>query len=110
MIAKAILFKKAHSVVRPMFPAFQGNVAAYVVALVANRLGARIDFDKIWKQQAISPELVQQIQIWAKEVDEVLHRSAQGRMISEWAKKPECWDAVRDASYSETLQSIPEVN
>ncbi len=110
MIAKAILFKKAHSVVRPMFPAFQGNVAAYVVALVANRLGNRIDFDKIWKRQAISSELVHQIQIWAKEVDEVLHRSAHGRMISEWAKKPECWDAVRDATYSEPIQSIPDLN
>jgi hypothetical protein len=110
MIAKAILFKKAHSVVRPMFPAFQGNVAAYVVALVANRLGSRIDLDKIWKRQAISPELVQQIQIWAKEVDEVLHRAAHGRMISEWAKKPECWDAVRDATYSEPIQGIPDLN
>ena len=32
MIAKAILFKKAHALVRPMFPAFQANVAAYTVS------------------------------------------------------------------------------
>lgn len=109
MVAKAILFKKGHSVVRPMFPAFQGNVAAYAVGLVANRLGERLDLDIIWKRQAISPELVQQIQIWAKEVNDVLHRSSQGRMISEWAKKADCWDSVRDANYSEPLQGIPEI-
>jgi len=39
MVAKAILFKRAHTLVRPMFPQAQANVAAYVVSLVANRLG-----------------------------------------------------------------------
>jgi len=109
MIAKGILFKKAGAAIRPMFPAFQGNVAAYTVALVSNRLGDRIDLSKIWARQAISPELINQLQIWAKEVDRVLHHSAQGRMISEWAKKAECWDAVRDAQYSQPLGGIPEV-
>jgi len=110
MVAKAIVFKKAHSVVRPMFPAFQGNVAAYVVGLLANRLGQRLNLDTIWKRQAISPELVRQIQIWAKEVNGVLHRSSQGRMISEWAKKADCWNSVRDANYSEPIQQVPEIN
>jgi hypothetical protein len=30
-------------------------------------------------------------------------------MVSEWAKKPECWEIVRDAAYSEPLPTIPEV-
>lgn len=81
----------------------------YVVGLVANRLGEQLDLDIIWKRQAISGELVQQIQIWAKEVNDVLHRSSQGRMISEWAKKADCWETVRDANYSEPLQGIPEI-
>ena len=51
MIAKAILFKKTHALVRPMFPAFQGNIAAYLVSLLADRLGDRIDLDKIWAKQ-----------------------------------------------------------
>ena len=110
MIAKAIVFKKAHSVVRPMFPAFQGNVAAYVVSLLANRLGERMNLEEIWKRQSITQELVQQIQIWAKEVNEVLHQSAHGRMISEWAKKPECWEAVRDATFSAPVSGRSEVS
>lgn len=109
MVAKAILFKKAQALVRPMFPAFQANVAAYVVSLVASRLGEKIDLDKIWLRQDISQELRSQIQTWAGEVNKVLHDTAAGRMISEWAKKSECWDAVRDAMYSEPVEGIPEI-
>lgn len=108
-IAKAILFKKAHAIVRPMFPAFQANVAAYVVAVVANRLGKRLDLDRIWQRQSLSHELVQQIQSWATEVNDVLHRTSHGRMVSEWAKKAECWEMVRGADYSTVSDGIPEL-
>lgn len=109
MIAKAILFKKTHALVRPMFPAFQGNVAIYLVSLFAERLGGRIDFDRIWIQQDISTALRQQLQVWAIEVNDALHRTSGGKMISEWAKKPECWDAVLSASYSPVRDGIPEL-
>ncbi len=29
-------------------------------------------------------------------------------MVSEWAKKLECWEAVVDARYSPALSAIPE--
>ena len=109
MIAKAILFKKTQSVVRPMFQAFQANVTAYLVALVANRLGDKLDLDKIWLRQDVSQELRKQLQTWAAEVNKVLHDSAAGRMLSEWAKKPECWEAVQKASYTAPLENISEI-
>ena len=92
-----------------MFPAFQANVAAYVVSLVANRLESKLDLDKIWLRQDVSVELKKQIQIWAIEINIVLHDTANGRMVSEWAKKAECWKAVSAASYSAPLSGIPEV-
>lgn len=109
MIVKAKIFRDTQKLVRPMFQAFQANVAAYVVALLADKLGERIDLERIWTRQAISPELKAQIEIWAKEVSDVLHRTAGGRMISEWAKKPECCDAVLGASFSSPSESIPEI-
>ena len=109
MIAKAILFKATQKLVRPMFPAFQANVATYVVSLVANRLGEKLDFEKIWLMQDISQQLKCQIQTWATEVNKVLHDTSHGRMISEWAKKAECWDAVRLATYSAPVSDIPEI-
>lgn len=108
MIAKAILFKKTQALVRPLFPAFQGNVAIYLISLLANRASDRIDFDRIWLRQDISGALRSQLQTWAAEVNDTLHRTSGGRMISEWAKKSECWNAVRSASYSPIQDGIPE--
>jgi hypothetical protein len=109
MIAKAILFKAAHRLVRPMFQAFQANVAAYVVSVAANRLGAKMDLDKVWLQQDLSSQLKQQLATWANEVNDALHRSANGKMVSEWSKKAECWEAIRAVTYTSPLAEIPEV-
>jgi hypothetical protein len=92
-----------------MFQAFQANVTAYLVSLLANRLGQKLDLEFIWTKQDISDKLRLQLQNWAPEVNAVLHESAGGRMISEWAKRPECWSAIRDASYSAFVEEIPEV-
>ncbi len=69
-----------------MFTAFQANVVAYTVAVLAEKIGDRLDLNPIWSKQAVSHKLLEQIALWAKEVNEVLHRTASGRMISEWAK------------------------
>jgi hypothetical protein len=109
MVAKAILFKTAHKLIRPMFPAFQANVAAYTVSILSERIGDRLDLDRIWQNQSISGRLQEQIQIWAREVNDVLHQSANGRMISEWAKRVECWEAVLQAPLSDPLDGITEL-
>ena len=109
MIAKAIIFENVQKLVRPIFPAFQANVAAYTVSLLADRLDGRLDLDEIWVRQGLSMRLQEQVERWAREVNDVLHRSAGGKMISEWAKKPECWEAAREAAYSAPLDGIPDL-
>ena len=109
MIAKAKIFRDTQKLARPMFQAFQANVAAYAVSVLADKLGDRIDLERVWAKQAASPELMAQIGTWAREVNEVLHHTANGRMVSEWAKKPECRDAVLGATYSAAADDIPEV-
>ena len=109
IISKAIIFKKTHSLVRPMFTAYQANVAAYLVSVLSYILGDKIKFEKIWEKQDISNELRNQLEVWAKEVNNFLHSSSNGRMISEWAKKPECWNTVRDLKYSPSRLDIPEI-
>jgi AIPR protein len=110
MVAKAKIFRDTQKLARPMFQAFQANVAAYAVSVLADKLGDRIDLERVWAKQGASPELMAQIATWAKEVNDVLHRTAGGRMVSEWAKKPECRDAVLGATYSATADDIPEVS
>lgn len=109
MIAKAKIYRDSQKLLRPMFQAFQANVTAYTVALLSEKLGDRIDLDRIWARQAVSQELLSQIAIWAREVNEILHSTAGGRMVSEWAKRPECRDAVMSASYTVAASNIPEV-
>jgi len=109
MIAKTKIYRDAQKRLRPMFPAFQANVTAYTVSLLAEKLGDRIDLDRIWAKQAVSPELLAQIAVWSKEVNDVLHSSSGGKMVSEWAKRPECKDAVMGANYSSPAANIPEI-
>ena len=109
MIAKAIIFKTTQKLVRPMFPAFQANIAAYTVSVLSRKIGGRLDLDRIWQVQDISGRLREQVQVWAREVNDTLHTSAHGRMISEWAKKEECWDRVQAAPLSTPLAGIPEL-
>lgn len=110
MVAKAIVFKKTQSLVRPMFQAFQANVAAYTIAVLSRNHGDCFDLARVWDRQTVSPELLGQLGIWAREVNEVLHRTAAGRMVSEWAKKSECRDAVFAARYSDPAPGIPEIH
>ncbi len=109
MVAKAIVFKATQKLVRPMFQAFQANITAYTVSLLSKRFFNHFDLDRVWARQCVSQELLSQIGIWAREVNDVLHRTAGGRMVSEWAKRPECREAVLGASYSEPAGGIPEI-
>jgi AIPR protein len=109
MIAKAIIFRATQRLLRPMFQAFQANVIAYTVSVLADRIGDRFDLDKVWAQQDISANLRDQIKGWAEQVNEGLHASAAGRMVSEWAKKPECWDAIRSTRFKDALAGISEL-
>lgn len=109
MIAQVIIFKAAQKLIRPQFPAFQANVTAYVVAVLSKVLGTRLDLGMIWQNQGISNSLGQQILKWSTEVNQLLHESANGRMISEWAKKKECWEALGVNKYSTPYDKIPEI-
>lgn len=109
MIGKVILFKQVQSLVRPMFQAFQGNIAIYTLSLISRHHGARVDLMRIWEQQAISTAFKDQIRIWAREVNAALHSTANGRMISEWAKKEDCWKELGKLSLTVTVGAISEI-
>ena len=108
-IAKAILFKAVQKVIRPMFPAFQANITTYTISLIANRLKNKLDLDKVWQQQEISQQLKEQVQTWSVEVNRILLDSAGGKMVSEWAKKQECWETVQESKYPSVQPGIPEL-
>jgi hypothetical protein len=97
-IAKVIVFRTVQAIVKARkFPAYQANIAAYTVACISWKSGGRIDFERIWSQQSVSKDMRAMIDKWAIEVDRQLRETAGSRMPSEWAKKADCWEAVRSA-------------
>jgi len=109
MIAKTIIFKTAQKLIRPMFPAYQANITAYTVSALSENLAQTMELDRIWLQQALSAPLQQQIQVWAREMNALLHASCGGRMVSEWAKKAECWEKILERPLSKPLADVPEI-
>src|ERR1035441_6732288 len=108
MVSKAILYKAVHKASHKMFKQATGNVVAYTVSVISQHMGDHFDFELVWNSQDVSPQLKRLAETWLREVGDALFASADGKMISEWAKRPECWEAVKIRHYSVPSESIPE--
>lgn len=109
VIAKAIIFRTVHAMVKRMFPQGQANVAAYLVSIVAERLGERLDLARIWNRQALSDEFRKLLADWSHIVFRAMTVKAAGKQIPEFAKRPECWDHVRAQSFDLPAPLPPEI-
>lgn len=96
LIALAILYRTTERIVREeAFPAYRAIITVYTVASLGQLTAGRIDFAMIWREQSISAELQALIRSWSHRLDALLRSSAGARMPTEWAKKEECWIAIR---------------
>jgi hypothetical protein len=97
LIAIAVLYRAAEKKIRSLkFQAYGAQITAYVVSGLSHRTGGRVDFDKLWSKQTISPELEDLIADWAISLNEVMRRSAGQKNPSEWFKKADCWKDIRE--------------
>jgi len=108
LVAKAIIFKAVHKTARARVKAFLANVTSYTVSVLARSYGDKLDLDRVWQKQEISSELTDQIVIWASEVEQRLKETSGGKMISEWAKRPECLEKVFETPFSPPSVKVPE--
>lgn len=99
IVAKGILFREAQRIVRsdPAITAYQINVVAYTVALLAEKTARRIDLDEIWRIQKPPAAITETIEAWAPVVYRYLPEPAtkQGKHVGESFKKEDCWDYIR---------------
>lgn len=110
MIAQAILFKAVQRIVKAgSYPAFQVNISTYTVAVLSMLVGELFSLEAVWRRQILSPELTDWLRTLAAAVDEALRRSAGPRMLSEWAKKEECWAELRELDWPKSPLTIPEI-
>lgn len=98
LIAIAVLYRSVDRMIRSMkFPAYTAQIVAYLIAGLSYRTSGRIDFQRLWSKQAVSPQLLELVRSWAPPIDKAMRTSAGQRNPSEWYKKEDCWMAVRDA-------------
>lgn len=97
LVAKAILFRSAQKIIRAeKFPAHQANIDAYLVSYLSWRTSQALDLEGIWQAQRISPQLADMLKVWSHEIDRRLRETAEGRMVTEWAKREACWDRIKE--------------
>ena len=107
IIAKAIIFKRTEKIVSEQQwyeGGYRANIVAYAIAKMAHDINEKkkaVDFQAIWGTQDLSAEMEQGLANAAKAVQDVLIEPPSGiRNVTEWAKKPDCWDRAKKLGIS----------
>jgi hypothetical protein len=100
LIAKAILFRTTEKIVSAhQFGGYRANIVTYTIARLAHETAQRIDLDRIWREQRLSPALAAAIDDLCVLIHGVITRPARAANVTEWAKRPECWSKVLDIEW-----------
>ncbi len=96
LLAKAILFKATDKIVAARdFGGYKINITSYTIARLAEATNRRVDLDRIWREQRLSPALAAALDDLCVPVREVIVNPLRGGTnVGEWAKRPDCWEAV----------------
>lgn len=104
LIAKAILFRQTEKLVqKQQYGGYRANIVTYTLAFISFKTAQRIDLDRIWKEQCLSPVMEQEIIDVSKFVQQMIVNPPGGANVSEWCKKEKCWQMIRDYDYSISL-------
>ena len=100
-IAKAILFKAADQLYGTKrtgnnIGELKSVVVPYTIGLLNHLTGGQIDLYRIWKNQKISNALSNLIYSLMQQVNPFIMRISPSNNYLEWAKKEECWLAIRN--------------
>lgn len=111
VVAKAILFRDAdrrYGTKRNEYciGELKQVVVPYALGLVNILTKGKIDLYKIWKKQAISKSLSDEIYNLMVQVNRFILDNSPGSHYIEWAKKEECWDLVKKQEWLFDLDAI----
>ncbi|MEU9687662.1 AIPR family protein [Amycolatopsis japonica] len=99
LVAKAITFAQVRKIIMGLkLGAYPGQLTAYVVSLLADRL-VTVDWNSIWRLQRLPPELEVEVPQLARVVSGVVFAAPGAGNIGEWCKKEECWSRVRSLDW-----------
>lgn len=108
LIAKAILFRRTEKLVQQQqYGGYRANIVTYTLAFLSHKTAQKIDLDRIWKEQSLTPALEQEIINMSRFIQQVIVNPPGGANVGEWCKKEKCWEVIKDHEYvlNDTLQS-----
>jgi hypothetical protein len=107
LAAKGILFRTAERIVqRQEFGGYRANIVTYTIALLAHATSQRINLERVWREQALTPAMRETIAEASHEVHRIITNPPSARNITEWCKIEKCWDAVRNDASREAVGLI----
>ena len=109
VIAKFILFREAERLygIKPNnIGEMRNAVVPYAISLFAYLTDNRLNLEKIWKNQGISEELSSVLYSLMKQLNQFILDNSPSSHYIEWAKKEECWDAVKHHQWNLDLDGI----
>ena len=110
LIAKAILFRTAEKLVqKQQYGGYRANIVTYTLAFLSNKTAQRIDLDRIWREQRLTPALEEEIIAVSKLIQQIIVNPPGGANISEWCKKEKCWETIKDAEYTISSELASEL-
>jgi len=109
LVARAIVFKASQRAVREAdLQGYGAQIAAYLVALVSDRIGDAVDLNVIWQKQSISAEFRSLLALWAPLISSALVETAGKYNVTQWCKRSECWEAVKTRETPTVELALPE--
>lgn len=100
LIAKAILFRRTEKLVQQQqYGGYRANIVTYTLAYLSHKAAQRIDLERIWKEQSLTPVLEAEIVEVSRFVQKLIVNPPGGANVGEWCKKEKCWLLIRDYSY-----------
>ena len=50
----------------------------------------------IWQEQGLSREFEELLRSWTHKTEKAIRSTAEGRNVTEWCKKEDCWKSIRN--------------
>lgn len=107
LVAKAILFRRTEKLVQQQqYGGYRANIVTYTLAYISYKSAQRIDLERIWKEQSLTPALENEIIEVSRFVQRLIVNPPGGANVGEWCKKEKCWLLIRDYEHelSDALQ------
>lgn len=91
LVAKAILFRRTEKLVQQQqYGGYRANIVTYTLALLSFKTAQRINLERIWKEQSLSPILEAEIIKVSKIIHGIITNPPGGANVGEWCKKEKC--------------------